>query len=108
MQKADQFGQMGKVVNSPPPDLVKKLQVNLIPIADVNPKITEELDANQAKQAVLEARISLIQNSFFECKEMITSEYAVKIKDVPDNLYQDMSQRSLMLSLNTINVLIVR
>ena len=82
----------GKIVDSPPPDLVEKWN-NIPLISDDNPQITKELNDNQNEQAVqknqlseIEFKLSGVQNNYREEMGSLVAEFEAKLRDLPNAL----------------------
>lgn len=75
----------GKIVDSPPPDLVKKWD-NIVIVGGANSIFTKELEENQNERSKIEQQLLEISDDYNAKKQSIISECDAKIKDLP-NVY---------------------
>jgi hypothetical protein len=83
----------GKIVTTPPPDLVQKWNVPII-IDAGSSEIAQKLEANQKQQAAIELQMQQMRADFDKEREPITASYAEKIKDEPTVYAQQAKQKA--------------
>ena len=81
----------GKIVATPPPDLAQRWN-SIVIAGDSNQQITKQLNDNDKEQTALESQIAQLNSDFYKERETIFTNYAAKIKAVP-NPYEQQAQQ---------------
>lgn len=72
----------GKIVTSPPADLVQK-QFNINTSGIDISQLAMQLDANTKEQSEIESKLSQVKGDFAKESDAVTQDYEVKIQNVP-------------------------
>jgi len=72
----------GRIVTSPPPDLVQKWS-NLVIVGDSNPALTTQIEDNQKLQNADETQLSFFKDQLSKTLDMVNEDYLAKVQEVP-------------------------
>lgn len=76
----------GKIVNSPPADLVQKSSSSIILVSDDNPQLTKKLDVFDKQRVETENKLQQLKSDLDSQTDKLNNEYQAKIDDVPNVL----------------------
>jgi hypothetical protein len=74
----------GEIVDSPPPDLVKKWSNQIIIASDDNPQLTDEINDAKRQQSLVEFKLSQVKDEYSQKSASINAEDEAKITDLPN------------------------
>jgi TPR repeat protein len=76
----------GKIVNSPPPDLIKKWEIPIIVAGGADDDIIAEIKTNQAQLSAVTQTLSQFQSDYDQKTKQILDDRDAKIRDLPNTL----------------------